>query len=276
MNPYLPPSINLYSYWNVLWRNRGLIVTLTKREVLGRYKGSLIGLMWSFLNPIMLLTLYTLIFSGIFNAGKNIMHGERHFDYAFFLFIGLIVHGMLVEVLAQAPTLIIRNANFVTKVPFPIEILPVVQLLVACMHACISIFLLLVMICIFQGGLRLQILLLPALMVPYALFILGAALMLSSLGVYLRDLGHLIGFGLTVVLFASPIFYSLDAVPSNLQNLLYLNPLTFTIEQARDLVFSTSLFNVKGYFAYFIACVLFCWLGYVCFQKSRRGFANVL
>ena len=276
MNPYLPPSVNLTSYWRTLWKNRGLIGKLAAREVMDRYKGSIFGLLWSFLNPLMMLALYTLIFSGVFNAGTGDINGIRHIDYAFFLFVGLIIHGLLVEVLAQAPTLIVRNSNFVTKIPFPIEILPVIQLLVACIHAVISIVLLLAMIAIFRGGLQPQVLLLPLIAIPYILFVLGAALALSSLGVYLRDLGHAIGFILTLFLFASPIFYPLKVVPENLQGLLYFNPLTFAIEQARVVVFTGAGMDVEGYLIYAAACIFSCWLGYICFQKTRTGFANVL
>lgn len=276
MNPYKAPPISLPSYWAVLWRNRSLILKLTKREIIGRYKGTFIGLVWSFINPLLLLALYTLVFSGIFNANNGKVHGIGHVDYAFFLFVGLILHGLLVEVLAQSPTLIVRNANFVTKIPFPIEILPVIQLLAACSHAMTSLLILLVILGLSSGGLHWQIMILPLLFLPYILCVLGMALILCSLGVYLRDLGHVIGFILTVFLFASPIFYPMSSVPLDWQPILYLNPLTFVIEQSRNVIFSNSGVDFLGLLVYSIACVTMCWGGYICFQKTKRGFANVL
>jgi len=151
MNPHKAQPVHLLSLAGSLWRNRQLIFQMTRREVLGRYQGSLIGLAWSFLNPLLMLALYTFVFSEVFKARWGTDGDESKTQFAIVLFVGMIVHGLFSEVISRAPSLIIANVNYVKKVVFPLEILPVVAMSAALFHSLISLGVLLIAILFFNG-----------------------------------------------------------------------------------------------------------------------------
>ncbi|PWU27764.1 lipopolysaccharide transport system permease protein [Pseudomonas citronellolis] len=276
MNPHAAAPVSLPSLLRSLWAHGQLIVQMTRREVVGRYKGSVMGLLWSFLNPLFMLAVYTFVFSVVFKARWGGSEDESRGQFAVILFAGMIVHGLFAEVLNRAPTLILGNVNYVKKVVFPLEILPVVSLAAALFHSLVSVVVLLGAKLLITGTLQWTSVFLPLVLLPLMIFTLGLAWFLASLGVYLRDVGQTIGILTTIMLFLSPVFFPVTALPENLRPLMMANPLTFIIEQARDVLIWGRLPAWRGLALYMLASSLTAWLGYAWFQKTRRGFADVL
>lgn len=277
MNPHAAHPSSLKALVQSLWNNRSLIYQMANREVVGRYRGSAMGLLWSFLNPVFMLTVYTFFFAVVFKSKWGDSGGtDSKTQFAVILFVGMIVHGLFAEVISRAPTLILGNANYVKKVVFPIEILSVISVCAALFHSAISLLVLAVAFIIFNGFIHPTVLLLPLVFLPYVIFITGVAWMLASLGVYVRDLAQTINVFVTVLLFLSPVFYSISAVPAQLQTLIYLNPLTFIIEQSREVLIWGHLPNFVGLFIYTVVACSVASLGFFWFQKTRKGFADVL
>lgn len=276
MNPHAPAPVSPLSALRSVWRNRELIAQLTKRDVIGRYKGSVLGLVWSFVNPIVLLTIYTLMFSVVFKARWGTAEPESRSQFAILLFVGMIVHSLFSETLIRAPSLILANVSYVKKIVFPLEILPVVAMGTSLFHSLISLLVLCVALLLVNHVLPWQALALPLVLLPLVVLSLGIAWALASLGVFLRDVAQPIGLLMTVLLFASPVFYPVSALPPALQPWLMLNPLTFIIEQARAVLIQGRLPDFPGLLLYSIVALLVAWGGYVWFQKTRKGFANVL
>lgn len=258
-----------------LWRNRGLIKASAKREVLGRYRGSFLGLLWSFLNPIFMLAIYTFVFSVVFKARWSV-ESDSKTEFALVLFAGLIIFNLFSETINRAPSLVLNNPNYVKKVVFPLEILPMIALLSSLFHGMISLGVWLVAYLMFFGLPHATALYLPLLIFPFLLFVLGLTWGLASLGVFLRDVSQFIGTILTVLMFMSPIFYPVTALPEEFRQWLYFNPLTPFVEEARNVLYwgSTPNFSLLGIITLLSAFIA--WLGFALFQKTRKGFADVL
>lgn len=258
-----------------LWRNRELIKASAKREVLGRYRGSALGLLWSFFNPLFMLAVYTFVFSVVFRARWNI-ESDSKTEFALVLFAGLIVFNMFGESINRAPALVANNPNFVKKVVFPLEILPAVTLLSSLFHGLISLGVWLLAYLVLFGLPHATVLYLPLVILPFLILILGLSWVLASLGVFLRDVSQFIGTVITVLMFMTPIFYPATALPEEFRKWLYLNPLTPIIEQARDVLYwgRSPDFAILGIYA--LASTAIAWLGFVWFQKTRKGFADVI
>lgn len=249
---------------------------MTKREVVGRYKGSFLGILWSFLNPLLMLIIYTFVFSVVFKSRWGINTDETKSQFAIVLFVGMIVHGLFAEVINRAPTLITSNVNFVKKVVFPLEILPSVTLTAALFHSLVSLAVLMTAFLLFNGYLNWTAILIPFVIFPLIILTLGFAWMLASLGVFLRDLGQTTGMVTMAMLFFSPIFYPVTALPVELRPWLMINPLTFIIEQARAVLIWGDLPDWGGLGIYYLVSLGVAWAGYTLFQKMRKGFADVL
>jgi lipopolysaccharide transport system permease protein len=277
INPHAAQPTSLVAMAKSLWRNRQLIVQMTKREVVGRYQGSAMGLAWSFLNPVFMLVVYTFVFSEIFKSRWGGVGGDdSKTQFAVVLFVGMIVLSLFSEVLNRAPGLIISNFNYVKKVVFPIEILPVIAMGAAMFHSFISLGVLLVAFALFNGYLHWTAIFIPLVLLPLVILTLGLAWMLASIGVFLRDVGQTIGIITTVLMFLSPVFYPVTAVPERFRPFIMANPLTFIIEQAREVLIWGHLPNWLGLGAYTLAATVIAWAGYAWFQKTRKGFADVL
>lgn len=258
-----------------LWRNRELIKTSVKREVLGRYRGSFLGLLWSFLNPLFMLAVFTFVFSTVFQSRWGGDSGSKT-EFALVLFAGLIVFNLFVECINRAPGLILFNTNYVKKVVFPLEVLPFVGLLSALFHTLISLGVWLVAYALFFGIPHLSVFYLPLVLLPFCLFLMGLSWALASLGVFLRDVSQFIGLLTTALMFISPVFYPATAFPEDYRYILYLNPLTTVVEQTRNVLFwhKTPDFLMLG--IYWLVTLGIAWLGFAWFQKTRKGFADVL
>lgn len=258
-----------------LWRHRELIQASTRREIQGRYRGSVLGLLWSFLNPLFMLAVYTFVFSVVFKARWSVESASKT-EFALVLFSGLIVFNLFGETINRAPTLVLGNPNYVKKVVFPLQILPVVTLLSALFHAGVSLGAWLLAYLVFFGMPHATALYLPVIVLPFLLLILGLAWALASLGVFLRDISQFIGTLVTVLMFMTPIFYPISALPEKLQHLLYLSPITIIVEQARNALFWGKAPDFALLGAYTVVALLVAWLGFLWFQKTRKGFADVL
>lgn len=275
MNPHQSPPVSPASLIGGLWHNRALIAQLTRREVLGRYQGSVMGLLWSFLNPVFMLAVYTFVFSVVFKARWS-GGSDSKAEFALILFTGMIVFNLFSECVNRAPSLIVYNVNYVKKVVFPLEILPFVAFCAAAFHLIVSVLVWTVFYVVFFGMPHLTVVLLPAILLPLAMFTLGISWVLASLGVYLRDVGQIVGVMTTALLFLSPIFYPVTALPENIQTLLHLNPLTAVIEQTRQALVWGRVPEMRLWSLSLVASVAIAWLGYAWFQKTRKGFADVL
>lgn len=277
INPHARQPISLLSLTKSLWRNRQLIVQMSKREIIGRYKGSVLGLAWSFFNPVFMLVVYTFVFSEIFKMRwSGVGADESKTQFAMLLFVGLIVQGLFAEILNRAPSLILLNANYVKKVVFPLEILPVITMGVTLFHSLVSLGVLLSAFLVFNGYLQWTAVFIPIVLLPIVILTMGLAWMLASLGVFLRDVGQTIILITTVLMFLAPVFYPITAVPERFRPYIMANPLTFIIEQAREVLIWGNLPNWVGLGCYTLVAVIIAWAGYAWFQKTRKGFADVL
>ena len=273
-DPHAAQPVSLAALGQSLWQNRELIFQMTRREVAGRYRGSVMGLMWSFLHPVFMLAVYTVVFSVIFKSRWGA--DESRTQFAVVLFAGMIVLNLFSEVANRAPGLILANVNYVKKVIFPLEILPVVAMGAALFHSLASMGALLLAFAVFNGYLHWTAIFAPLVALPLVVFTLGAAWVLSSLGVFMRDVGQTMGILTTVLTFLSPVFYPASAVPHALRPLIMLNPLTFIIEQMREVLIWGHFPDFAGLFIYMLAALATAWAGYAWFQKTRKGFADVL
>jgi len=258
-----------------IWRNRELIYALVQREVLGRYRGSFIGILWSFFNPVIMLLIYTFVFSVVFKARWN-EDSESKTEFALILFAGLIVFNLVSECINRSPRLILENINYVKKVIFPLEILPIVSLGSALFQSLISFIVWLLAYIIFFGPPHLTILLTPLVIIPLLFFILGISWILAAFGVYLRDISQFVGVAMTLLLFMSPIFYPLSAIPEHYQFFIQLNPISPTIEQIRQVLYWGEVPSPRVWCICFLASLIVALIGFTCFQKTRKGFADVL
>lgn len=258
------------------WRHRALIRQMVKREVIGRYRGSVLGLLWSFITPVLMLAVYTFVFSVVFRARWGEQGSGDKLEFALVLFAGLIVYGLFAECLNRAPSLITSNVNYVKKVIFPLDILPWVSLGSALFHAAISLAVLLIGLLLAGFGLSPTVFFLPLIWLPLVLLIQGLSWFLASLGVFVRDVGQLVGMAMTVLMFLSPIFYPASALPEQVRGWLFFNPLTLIIEQSREVIVWGRLPDGAALALYALIALLTAWLGYFWFQKTRKGFADVL
>lgn len=276
MNPHAAQPISLWSLIDSCYKNRQLIVQMIKREVLGRYKGSMIGLGWSFFNPVLMLTVYTFVFSVVFKARWGIDASESKTQFAVVLFVGMIIHGLFAEVLSRAPSLILSNVNYVKKVVFPLEVLPIISLGAALFHSLISVSVLLLAFVFFNGFLHWTVIFLPLVILPFMCLILGLAWIFASIGVFIRDIGQAINLIVMILMFLSPVFYPITALPEEFRPWLLANPLTFIIEQSRLVLIWGGLPDFIGLLIYTFYSILLMWLGFAWFQKTRKGFADVI
>jgi lipopolysaccharide transport system permease protein len=258
-----------------LWKNSELIKQFVKREVIGRYRGSYLGIFWSFLTPLFMLAVYTFVLSVVFESRWGTGSGSK-LEFALVLFCGLTTFNIFAETVNRAPGLIVGNVNYVKKVIFPLEILPVVALGSAMVQALISLSLLLVALVFFMGVINWTIILIPLVLLPLILLSLGLGWFFASLGAYLRDVGHLIGIAVQVLMFMTPIFYSITSIPENLRWVFYLNPINNVVEDMRRVVIWGQLPNCQWLVLGTVIGGIVAVLGYAWFEKTRGGFADVL
>ena len=258
------------------WQNRQLIWQMTRREVAGRYRGSLLGLAWSFLNPLLMLLVYTFVFSVVFKSRWGVSLNESKADFAIILFAGMIVFSLFAEIVNRAPSLIISNVNYVKKVVFPLEILPWVALGSVLFHSLVSLVVLLLLQLIVNFSLPWTTLLFPLVLLPLVFACMGLAWFLAALGVFVRDVGQITSVFTTVFMFLSAVFYPLTALPQKYQNILQLNPLVLIIAESRNVLIFGRLPNWTSLGITLVIGFGMAIAGFWWFQKMRKGFADVI
>lgn len=263
-----------HNLMSMLWLHRSLVVELTKREFSSKYRGSFGGVFWALAQPFFLLGIYTVAFGTILQARWENTGSTA--EYALMLFAGLVVFNAFSEVLSKSPRLIADNPNFVKKVVFPLELLAVVTVIHAYFHACIGIAVWLVAYLVIVGAPQPTVVFFPLVLLCFFPFLLGLSWLLSAIGVAVKDIGQitaLLGHGL---LFLTPIFYSADAAPALLKNLLLLNPLSFVVEQFRWVMFIGRMPSFEGLAIYLGLASLFSWLALSVFRRLRSTFADLV
>lgn len=270
--PAVKPKEGLVS----LWRHRSLLWRFTRRTIDLRHKGSFLGILWSLVNPLLMLGLYTLVFGIIFGGSFGKSESETTLDYALGIFLGLTVFHLLADVLAASPLIIPGQSNLVKKVVFPLQILPAATTGSAIFHFVLSLGIALVGVLAVGPSLTWQALWFPLIVLPVLVLALGLSYLLAALGVFLRDLAQLTQFLSLALLYASGVFYSVSDVPSGIWMFLRFNPLIHAVEAARGAL----LWGLPpdgwalAYLYGFAAALLLA--GYTLFMRLKSGFADVL
>lgn len=261
-----------------LWWHRAFIVQLTGRDLTQRYRGSYLGMLWAVITPLLLLVIYTFVFSVVLHAkwGGALRPTQGRAEFALTLFAGLVPFTVFSEVLSRAPTLILQVPNYVKKVVFPLEVLPVIALNAALVHSFISLGILVMGIALCLGFISPMIILLPLAYLPLILLCMGLGWMLASLGVYVRDIGHSIGFIVQVLFFMSPIFYPVTAVPEHFRIVLYLNPMTIILDSFRRILLWQQPLAWPTWAACTVCTAILALTGYLWFMKTKAGFVDVI
>ncbi len=263
--------------WRPLWelpRKRELILSLAKRELLARYKGSVLGLLWPFLTPAVMIVIFTFVFAGIF--GARFGSTTSHWDYALYLFCGLLPWTMFQETIQQSASTIVTHANLVKRVVFPLETLPTAQALAALANQLFGTIALIIAAVIIQQNLHGTIVLLPLVLIPQLLFTLGAAWLIASLGVFLRDITQGISLLLMAWMYLTPIIYPESIVPERFRTLINLNPFTPLVRNYRRLFLEGALPDWKGLAYFSVISVLLFVFGYWWFARTRKNFADLI
>jgi lipopolysaccharide transport system permease protein len=269
---YLQPA----SCARQLWKHRELISQFTRREIEGRYRSSLLGLAWSFVNPLVLLSVYTFVFGVVLKARWPGAEPERLSRFGLVLFAGMIAFGVFSESVTRAAGLIVSTPNYVKRVVFPLEVLPVAVLGSAIFHAAISMTVLLAIHMALGGTVLWSWLLIPIVLLPIVFLSLGLSWGLASLGVFIRDLGYVVALAVQILFFLTPIFYPVEAVPEPIRRIVRHSPLATVVESLRAVIFQGSpvawgSLAVAG--AVGLATLL---VGYAWFMRTRRAFGDVI
>lgn len=276
VNPHASHPSSPTHMVGTLWSNRSLLVQMARRDVVGRYKGAAMGVAWSFFTPLLMLCVYTFVFSVVFQARWGQGHSDSRVHFALIMFVGILVHTLFSEVVNRAPGLVLFNPNYVKKVVFPLEILPVMAMASALFHACVSALILLAALLVLDGRIEWTSLFLPVVLAPLVVLTIGVAWFLASLGVYLRDVSQVTTIVTMIMLFLAPVFYPIEALPEDVRWVVKVNPLNFIIEQARDVVIWGRMPDFAGLALYLLVAMLVAWGGFFWFQKTRKGFADVI
>ena len=260
-----------------LWRHRDLIRQFTRREIEGRYKGSFLGLFWSFINPLALLLIYTFVFGIVLKSRWPQARTENIAEFAVILLCGLITFNIFGDTVNRAPTNIVEVPNYVKKVIFPLEVLPISILGSSLFHALIGLFILLSVNLIVSGGsASWTLILLPIIWLPLILLTLGITWFLASLGVFVRDIRYTIAILTQAMFFLTPVFYSIDSVPKEFKLILNINPLAPIIEMTRGVLLWQKIPDF--WLVAQLIVIAFIWMifGYAWFMRTKKAFADVL
>lgn len=276
MNPHQAHSTSLRSLFMSLSRNRHLVLQMVRRDVVGRYRGSIMGLTWSFFNPLLMLAIYTFIFTVVFKVRWETGPDVGRADFAILMFAGLIVHGLFAECVNRAPTLVLSNPNYVKKVMFPVEVLPWVALGSAFFHATASFGVMLCAQLLTNQAIPWTAIFFPVVLLPLLFSTMGIAWFLASLGVYMRDIAQVTGVFTTILLYLSPVFYPVSALPVQFQKWINLNPLSYIMVEERNVMIFGKMPDLVQLGMVLAGSILVAWAGFAWFQKTRKGFADVV
>ena len=267
----------MYTY---LWpiKHLSLLLQMTRRDVVQRYKGSWLGIGWSIITPLLMLVVYTFVFQSVFQARWPGAQAEDSsgLHFALNLFAGLIFFTLFSDVITRSPGAIANQPNLVKKVVFPLQLLPWVVVLSSGFQALLSLGVLLLATSLFQGALPGNLIYLPALVLLFIPLLLGLAWLCAALGVYFTDIQHIASLITAPLMFLSPVFYPVSMLPSWAQEWIYLNPLTLIIELSRSVFLAAPWPESHLILIYWVVSMLTLIIGAAAFAKLRRGFADVL
>jgi len=261
--------------FGLAWRGRELVFSLARRDVEQRFRGSLFGIAWTLINPLLMLAIYTFVFASVFKMRWPQVSNDP-IDFALMLFAGLLVFNVFSECMGRAAGLVLSTPNLVKKVVFPLHLQAWSVLLAALFQGAVNLLVLLAALAIARGEVSWTFVLFPLVLLPLCLLLLGCIWLVSALGVYLRDIGQLIGHLVTMLMFLSPLFYPAEAIPERFRVLFLFNPLTLLIGEARKVLILGTLPDIAALSVYTACALCFAWLGFWFFQRARTGFADVL
>lgn len=261
-----------------VWRHRELAVIFARRHVQSRYRGSYLGTLWALITPLLTLTVYTLIFGALHGSVWKGSDRAGMLDFATHMFVGIVLYNVFAECTTQAPLLIVNNPNYVKKMIFPLEVLPVSVLGAAATHSVLGMLGELVCVTIVRGALPWTVLFLPLIYLPVLLLSLGAMWLLSALGVFLRDIASFIGVLVQLLFFLTPIAYPLEAFqehhPVLVQAVRWINPLSVIIENGRRVVVDGRLPQWLPLVGVTLISAALATFGYAVFSRLKRAFAD--
>jgi lipopolysaccharide transport system permease protein len=268
-------SGSLLALGKTLVANRDLVLGLAKREVESRYRGATMGTLWALLNPLIMLSVYTFFFTQVLKSRWPGV-AESGLDFSLILFPGLLVFAFFSECVAKAPALVVGNQSYVKKIVFPLELLPVISLLGALFHAVIGLLIWCVFYLAVKRYLPMTALLVAAPFIPLGFLTLGVSWMLAALGVYVRDITHIVTGLLAALMFLAPIFYPISAVPETYRPVILMNPISVAVEQVRSILYHGQMIDWRQWVLYLGISVVVAWAGLMVFQRARKAFADVL
>lgn len=260
----------------ILINNKALLKQLVLRNISLRYKGSLLGFLWTFLIPLIMLSVYTFIFSVVFKSRWNVDAGDNRGSFAIIMFCGISMYNMFSESISSSCSAIVGNPNFVKKVIFPLELLPLAQTISSFIVGLVWFLLVFLGTVFIFGKVGFTMLILPLVLLPLFLFSLGFSYFVASISVYIRDTQYIVGVVLQVLFFMTPVFYPIQAVPEKFRFVLQLNPLAVLIEQARNVFLFGNYPDWSQLGIVFLVSYIVFQLGFIWFMKIRKGFADVL
>lgn len=255
--------------------HRGLLLQLIQRELKNKYQGTLMGLLWSLLNPLIMLLLYTFVFRVVFKARWPEV-ANTNIDFASVLFVGLLIHGLFAEVLVRSSSIITENSNYVKKVVFPLTIFSWNLVLTGLVNLLIGLTVLLLVIAVNEKSFALGSLWIPAIIFPLMLLCVGISWFISAVGVYFRDMGQLMPGFSTLLLFSSTAFFPPEAAPESIRPFILLNPLSIPIDMVRDLIIYDRSPDGVLWLKYMVVSLVVFYLGRKFFLRLSKGFSDVL
>ena len=252
---------NLYQY-------RELLKTSVKKEVRGKYKNSFLGVIWSFLNPLLQITVYAIVFPLLLRNNQE--------NYVIFLCCGLIPWTFFATAINRSAFSFVENGNILKKVYFPREIIPISVVTSEAINFLISTIIIIGFVLFGGLGLTKYMLLYPIVLIVQYFIVLAISIIISSICVYLRDLQHFIGVALQLLFYAAPVVYAPSTIPENFQWILKYNPMTYIINAYRDIFYNQTMIEIKPIMIVFILAIMVCIIGYTIFGKLQKGFAEQL
>lgn len=275
-HPHTAGALSPVVMVRALWAHGLLIRQIGRRDVISRYKGSYLGIVWSLITPLVMLVVYAFVFSVIFQARWGTGDGQSQVDFALTLFCGLLAFNVFAEVISRAPTLIVGNPTYVKKVVFPLETLPVAAVFTALVNSVAGLGVLILAWVVVHHSISTTIWLFPLMLLPLCALSLGLGWFLASLGVFIRDIAHPVTVLVQILLFMSGIFFPLGVLPSVYQKILIVNPLVTIIENIRRTLLWSQMPVWRWWFLAMVGSLVVLQLGYYWFMRSRKAFADVL
>lgn len=259
----------------IITRNRSLIGQFVKRETIAKYKGSFLGIFWSIVTPILMIVVYTFVFSQIFNAKWGAEYSSN-LDFALMAYCGLATFSIFSEVVSRAPSLILSNVNYVKKVIFPLDIFSIISIGTALVTAAINYGLVILFELVYKHSVPWTAILLPIVILPMLFLIAGLSWFLSSIGVFIRDIGHAMGIIIQALMLLSPIFYPAEVVPEAFRWFYSINPINYYIENVRNVLILGQIPNPYTFLLQLVIALILMYAGWLWFKKTKSSFADVM